>query len=68
MSGTYDVTVWQREGANIGFGDAIMAMPEPDGRERPSGTEYRLIAEKKSQPIVDGSARFSLDVSAANRV
>ncbi|ACO61102.1 alpha-2 macroglobulin family-like protein [Micromonas commoda] len=66
MSGTYDVTVWQREGANIGFGDAIMAMPEPDGRERPSGTEYRLIAEKKSQPIVDGSARFSLDVSAAN--
>ena len=65
MSGTYDVTVWQREGENIGFG-GIMAMPEPDGGGRSSGTEYRLIAEKKSQPIVDGSARFSLDVSAAN--
>ena len=68
MSGTYDVMVWQREGGgDVGFGGGVMARMEPGGGGGgSSGTEYRLIAEKTAQPIADGSARFSLDVSNAN--
>ena len=68
MSGTYDVMVWQREGGgDIGFGGGIVARKEPRGRGGgSSGAEYRLIAEKTAQPIADGSARFTLDVSDAN--